>query len=77
MLGSKDAWGILNAYYLPGIGQGDLYPTISPVNSFRVVFNQYFGGKFPLLPDLSFQTKKIINTLELIPTPEPNIPRCP
>jgi hypothetical protein len=43
--------GILNAYYLPGVKTGVLYPTISPVNSFRVVFNTYFGANLPLLPD--------------------------
>lgn len=44
---------ILNAYYLPE-GRENLYPSISPVNSFRVVFNQYFGTDFPLLPDISY-----------------------
>jgi hypothetical protein len=43
--------GILNAYYLPGVDPKVLYPTISPVNSFRVVFNAYFGAGLPLLPD--------------------------
>jgi len=43
--------GILNAYYLPGADTSVLYPTISPVNSFRVVFNSYFGANLPLLPD--------------------------
>jgi hypothetical protein len=43
--------GILNAYYLPGVDPAVLYPTISPVNSFRVVFNAYFGANLPLLPD--------------------------
>jgi hypothetical protein len=43
--------GILNAYHLPGVETGVLYPTISPVNSFRVVLNAYFGTKLPLLPD--------------------------
>ena len=43
--------GILNAYYLPGADTTMLYPTISPVNSFRVVFNTYFGTNLPLLPD--------------------------
>jgi len=42
--------GILNAYLLPG-GPAGLSPTISPVNSFRVVFNRYFGTGLPLLPD--------------------------
>lgn len=43
--------GILNAYYLPGTDPKALAPTISPVNSFRVVFNSYFGANLPLLPD--------------------------
>lgn len=43
--------GILNAYYLPGVDTRSLYPGISPVNSFRVVFNTYFGASLPLLPD--------------------------
>ncbi len=43
--------GILNAYYLPGADPSALYPTISPVNSFRVVFNTYFGANLPRLPD--------------------------
>lgn len=46
---------ILNAYYLPdGGGAHALYPTISPVNSFRVVFNRYFGGRYKLLPDTTY-----------------------
>jgi hypothetical protein len=45
---------ILNAYYLPGGGSQRLYPTITPVNTFRVIFNQYFGGSYPMLPDKSF-----------------------
>ena len=35
-------------------GKEFLYPEISPVNSFRVIFNRYFGAKFELLPDRSF-----------------------
>ncbi|HUG33441.1 MAG TPA: sulfatase-like hydrolase/transferase [Anaerolineales bacterium] len=46
---------ILNAYYLPGADadQG-LYPSISPVNSFRVVLNRYFEAELPLLEDRSY-----------------------
>ncbi len=43
--------GILNAYYFPDRDYSQLYQDISPVNSFRVVFNQYFGTNLPLLPD--------------------------
>ena len=45
--------GILNAYYLPG-GERRLYDSISPVNTFRVIFNQYFGQNYPILDDVSF-----------------------
>lgn len=45
---------ILNAYYLPGHTPGELYPSISPVNTFRVVLNSYFGAKLPLLEDVSY-----------------------
>lgn len=42
---------ILNAFYLPGGHAGKLYPEISPVNTFRLVFDEYFNAKLPLLPD--------------------------
>ncbi|MBI3946999.1 MAG: hypothetical protein HY321_13830 [Armatimonadetes bacterium] len=49
----REKLGILSAYYLPG-GRRGLYPTITPVNSFRVVLNRYFGAELPLLPDRSY-----------------------
>ena len=45
---------ILNAFYLPGEGSQAMYPSITPVNSFRVIFNTYFGGDYELLPDISY-----------------------
>ncbi len=38
----KQKFGILNAFYLPDVDNDILYPTITPVNTFRVVFNLYF-----------------------------------
>jgi len=46
--------GILNAYYLPGLPQNPLYTAITPVNTFRVIFNEYFGTAYPLLPDRNY-----------------------
>ena len=43
--------GILNAYYFPGVDQSVFYPSITPVNSFRLLFNLYFGTNLELLPD--------------------------
>jgi hypothetical protein len=42
------------AYYLPDGGSKSLYPTITPVNSFRLVLDTYFGQSLPLLPDISY-----------------------
>ncbi|MDD2922138.1 MAG: hypothetical protein PHQ36_07615 [Anaerolineales bacterium] len=44
---------ILNAYYLPNHND-KLYKTITPVNTFRIIFNEYFGGKYDLLDDASY-----------------------
>ncbi|MBX9667483.1 MAG: hypothetical protein K2X93_07680 [Candidatus Obscuribacterales bacterium] len=45
---------IFNAYYLPPGGR-DIAPwsTISPVNSFRLILNRYFGADYKFLPDKS------------------------
>ncbi len=45
---------ILNAYYLPNGGSQRIYPTITPVNTFRIIFDQYFGGNYDLLADKSY-----------------------
>ena len=42
---------ILNMYYFPNQDYEMLYPSITPVNSFRVVFDQFFGMDYDLLPD--------------------------
>lgn len=43
--------GILNAYYLPDDGQDLLYDSITPVNTFRLIFNLYFDAGYDLLED--------------------------
>jgi hypothetical protein len=50
-IGTDYAYQILNAAYLPGLERSPFYETITPVNTFRVLFNEYFGGQYPLLED--------------------------
>jgi len=50
----ENRMNILNAYYLPDTGTGQLYESISPVNTFRLVFDQYFAIEYDLLPDVSY-----------------------
>jgi hypothetical protein len=44
----------LNAYHLPDSGASDLYKEITPVNTFRLIFNLYFEAALPLLDDQSY-----------------------
>jgi hypothetical protein len=50
---------ILNAYYLPEEADSLLYPGITPVNSFRVVLNAYFGTRLEMLPDHTYFTSPL------------------
>ncbi len=45
---------ILNAIYFPGGDAGLLRDDLSSVNTFRVVFQRYFGAPLEPLPDLSY-----------------------
>lgn len=67
---------ILNVYYLPGVDADQvLYPSISPVNSFRVILNSYFGQDLPLLEDISYYAPdEDPDALELAPYTCPNQP---
>lgn len=50
----RQKFRILNAYYFPDGNYKELRPDITPVNTFRIVFNRYFGQDLPLLPDNSY-----------------------
>jgi hypothetical protein len=51
----REKMAILNAYYLPGVDSSTrLYPGITPVNSFRLVFDLYFGTNLGSLDDSSY-----------------------
>lgn len=53
----RQKFAILNALYLPDLPErpdNGLYPDMSPVNSFRLVLNLYFGTDFSLLPDKEY-----------------------
>jgi len=46
---------IFSAYYLPGVDyEAVLYPSVTPVNSFRIIFHHYFGANYSLLDDTSY-----------------------
>jgi hypothetical protein len=50
----KRLYGILNAYHLPDDGNKEIYETISPINSFRIVSNYYLDQNYELLDDKAY-----------------------
>ena len=54
-----ERYSILNAYYLPGVDKTSIPEDLSPVNSFRYIFNEYFKTEIELLPNRQyFSTSK-------------------
>ncbi len=47
---------IFNAYYLPKKDSTFFYDSITPVNTFRLIFNHYFHTNYELLEDKSYFT---------------------
>jgi len=45
---------ILNAYYAPEISKNRFHENITPVNSFRIIFNDYFNGNYKILEDRNY-----------------------
>lgn len=50
----EERFAILNTYYLPNCDTDQLYEGITPVNTFRVVFNACFGLDYDILEDYSY-----------------------
>jgi len=51
---SRERFSILNAMYIPGTDHSTLYRSMSPVNTFRILFNQHFGTSYSVLADKCF-----------------------
>ncbi len=47
----RGAFSILDARYLPGVVMSEHDTALTPVNIFRLILNEYFGGHISYLPD--------------------------
>jgi len=66
------AYSILNASYLPGVEISENEVALSPVNTFRMILNAYFGGQISYLPDNSYISagdQLIIENMESVEFP--------
>lgn len=48
----------LNAYLVNASAREQMYPTMTPVNAFRIILNAHYGGDYPLLEDRSYYAYK-------------------
>jgi len=51
----EDRNKVLNAYYLPEGGNEMITTDFSPVNTFRLIFNTYFGEDLEILPNIAYR----------------------
>jgi hypothetical protein len=54
----REVHSIFSAYRFPSVARRRLYPSISPVNGFRLLFDALFGTGLGLLPDRSFTSPR-------------------
>jgi hypothetical protein len=77
-----DHWermSILNAFHFPGGKRAGLQQRITPVNTFRIIFNHYFGAHLDLLPERSYysswpEPRRFVDVTEQARTPRKRIP---
>lgn len=72
----KERLSILNAVLLPGGDSTSFYAKMTPVNTFRLIFNQYFGTELELLEDESYfsiweRPYEFINVTDAVRSGEP------
>lgn len=58
-------FGIMNAWYVPAGKDLGLYPTMTSINTFPVLFSRYFGLDYPLLPDRVYTAKRYLLQYDL------------
>lgn len=62
----REKSGILYAVYLPDRAYQRFYQQITPVNTFRIILDQYFGTSLGLLPDRVFLFENEVRPLAFI-----------
>jgi hypothetical protein len=53
----RETFSIMNAYFVPDQVRKDLYDTITPVNTFRIILTNLFGAAMAQLPDKTYYSR--------------------
>lgn len=53
----QERFAVFSAYYLPGVEPGNVPGDLTPVNLFRVIFNEYMNAELPLLENMHYYSR--------------------
>ena len=53
----REVFSVLNAIAMPSGRKPEFYPTMTPVNTFRLIFNELFETQMPIQPDESYAVR--------------------
>lgn len=59
-------FGTLESFYFPGLRRTGLYDSITLVNVFRLLFDDYFGTRLPLLPDRNYVARDATHLYQFV-----------
>ena len=62
-LNLKQRFSIINSIYMPDENKNFLYEGMTPVNTFRIIFNSYFGTSYEILEDKMFYSPYGVNLI--------------
>lgn len=48
----------LNAFLVNDAAKAQLYPSITPINGFRIILNSQYGGSYQMLDDVGYYAYK-------------------
>jgi hypothetical protein len=72
-----DRLTILSAFYVSDAVAEKLYDSISPVNFFRLILNEYFQTDYPLLEDRSYPAYRLSQVSDADPIENTCAPTAP
>jgi hypothetical protein len=60
-----ERFSTFSAYYLPGMDPNKIPDDITPVNLFRIIFDEYYGAQLPLLENALYYPREALSVYDL------------
>ena len=60
-----ERFSTFSAYFLPGMDPSKIPDDITPVNLFRIIFDEYYGAQLPLLENAMYYPREAVSVFNL------------